>query len=152
MSEARTKPSGRRATALASALVVVAVATTAWVVAHRSSPEPQYAPDSGISVRKSASIPPEPLVPADVYLTIAGVTDASARIFLDDRSNGSQADSVVATGDTLQLGDAVVRVCATWKNRAFVPPWDMSVGGGDDKVYYVYSTDGSLPECPQRLA
>src|SRR5690606_32741790 len=113
-----------------------------------SAPEPQFAADSGVQVRRSAAIPPQPLDPTEVHLSIGGVFDSKVRLYLEDYGSGDEIESVLVRGDTLQLGDVVVRVCATWEDKTFVLPWDVSVGGGDDKLYYVYSTDGSTPVCP----
>lgn len=137
---------------LIGSILLVVVAGTAWVLTHRSAPEPQFAPGSEIQVRKSASIPPDRLHPSQVHLSIGGVFDSKVRVYLEDDESGREVEAVMEAGDTLQLGDVVLRVCATWENKKLVSPWDRSVGGGDDKLYYVYSTDGSTPGCPERLA
>ena len=134
-------------------LVLIVAAWLMWFMTNRSNPEPQFPVGSGVHTAENGPLPPWPVGDSDVRVQVNTVTSRSAEVLLHTPTDTAKTKATLAIGDTASLGDVTIRLCATWVNKTSQPLWDDSVGSSaySDRIYYVFSTDGPAPACPQQV-
>ncbi|NTV38637.1 MAG: hypothetical protein HGA51_01580 [Demequinaceae bacterium] len=136
-----------------SILVALIVVTgLVWLMKFRSDPQPRFPEGSGVHTAENGPLPPGPVGDSDVRVQVNGVAAGSAEVSLYTPSDAAKTTATLAIGDTASLGDVTIRLCATWVNERLRPPWDDRDGSTDyaDRIYYVFSVDGSAPDCPEQ--
>ncbi len=148
----------RRRRALAVALAPFALfvlgigGAVAWYSYDPSEPLPAYGSGSGVQFATNGPIPGYPVGDSDVVLWLSSVGGGRAEIELNHYESGDEQEWTVTTGDTVNFRGVSVTVCAIWDNQKRLTPWD-EIAPGDtsrsDRIYFVSSTEESLPMCPQ---
>ena len=149
----------RRAIALALtpfALFLLGIGgAVAWYSYDASAPLPAYGAGSGVQFATNGPIPGYPVGNTDIVLWLNDVGDGKARIELNHYESGTEQAWTVAEGDTVNMRGVSLTVCAIWENKHRLAPWDNPAPGDtsrSDRIYYVSSTEDTLPRCPAPIS
>ena len=153
MTQGPRKPRRKLLTSMLVILGVLIVGGVAmWLLNSRPEPRPQYASDSGIQEVENGPLPPVTLGDSGFELKVYGVTSDAAQFEITNYEQSVDESVTIAVSESASFGELTITLCATWVNPNSQPFWDTSVGGGySDVAYYVYSLDGSTPQCPEPL-
>ena len=153
MTENPRKPRGKLVAWIVAVIGILIIGGVAmWFFNSRSEPQPQYAPDSGIQEIENGPLPPVSLGDSGFELKVYRVTSDAAEFEITNYEQSVDESVTIAVSESASFGELTITLCATWVNPHSQPFWDTSVGGGySDIAYYVYSLDGSTPQCPEPL-
>lgn len=131
--------------AAAVALGVVAVAGE-WI----PGPKPSFPEGSGVLtyVDRNSSIPPDTSSGFAVRADEITGDSAHVHVFLEAGGGGR---GTLRMGDSANLGGVTITLCDTWVNKWAYLGLSTEAGSSRtnaSRIYYVQSTDGSVPRCP----
>jgi len=128
---------------------VVALGVVAVVGEWIPGPKPSFPEGSGVRTYVDEDSLP-PTYESGVAVTAGPIRRDSAYFFVYVE-RGDDMGASLRVGGTTTLGGVTITLCDTWVNKwAYL---DLSTQSGGtltnaSRVYYVQSTDGSVPECP----
>lgn len=143
----------KRVTVLWLSLVVALLIVAAgayWYLFARTLPTPTYAPDAGVIEVIGGPVPNGTVGTTGVTVEPMAISAGGAELKLSHSQSGWESVTL-RIGQSASLGDFTLTLCNTWVNPRMRPPWDTTVGSSEysNRAYFVYSTDGTMPICPE---